>query len=672
MFAAKNIHEMALQLIQKETTSDALLRPDPQTGPNFKIKWKIEKILKNKSLSGRSFSNIIGTCRIEYYKSEKQVWNPKTKQNQADWFLAMEGEAIFKYSRIPRFRIEWEHQVDEIIKSYVPCLNNFAFVQWIKKTPVLIEENGTAAAKIPQKKSQLSRSIEWDVAHIDYVKGKSLAQYIAKVNSKTKLIFILQQVMAILYGAQKFVQFTHFDLHSANVMIKKPTYENDSVWYLYEWEENRSMLIPSNGIDIKIIDLEFAHVSGVERTGMKGRMDMIEVGQIPFNFDPEIDPIHLLINSFFLYSNMWKDDEKGKMTYESLKRFVERYCQRETTRDGCYAKKYDQIKMEIFQYIAMSTEFDFNKRELIEFGTEYYYTIIEYLLHSVKWNPKQPIQVPDEVLKTVPFPRTMDSKEVLDWKKSNENKRDNASVMQKLYNYFSSPKLDITVERKKAIEKDSAIKFDSTWTLKEENDKKLLDSRNWCYRIFWKICSHLLTALPKDQNTRDYAKCFVILKTLIDLVSSYDEDTSKVEAIAHTLQLGKRNWIVWYYQYHFYQSLCGEYFFELYRIMGRKNFGTEEEYNTESNFERYQQLSKSSDSKQKIFLDPLVAFDILESLGAQKPGITNETVFYVYKPELQEPMQISMQLVPEEDIRMLNKANNSTIISYLKTHCVHF
>jgi hypothetical protein len=406
---------------------------------DFEIIWKLKKNLNFNSPSGKKIpSNNIGLCDLIVIKNG-------IKQD--------EGEAVYKLAKLPHWGIFWEYRISKIIENYLPCLNHFVSVKMLSRSIMHCDSNGYI---LPQKvlstqnnKSTMKRII--DASIYDKIEGKTLSTTIANNPSSNFMFGILKQSLSILAMSQYYCNFTHYDMHSSNIILEEEK-EDIPVWYFFNISDQFKIFLPSLGFKVKIIDFEFSHIKGLQNKSFDGRMDLVEVGYLPQRFDPEIDSIHLLLNTFFIYQHKWvnkdnKDpDMKKKKFSDRFDNFLKSIQSRPFNLRGHLKRVPDTIKDEFFKYINHNTN-------LFKFVENWYYRIIGILFHSIHLNEN--INLP-----------------------YNDKKEEGFSYTPRSIGFFSDS------------------------FLKEENlQEDIWNLKNKIYPLFEKFCIHLYNVTTKGKES---------------------------------------------------------------------------------------------------------------------------------------------------------------------------
>jgi len=140
----------------------------------------------------------------------------------------------------------------------------------------------------------------------NYIKSKNIHE--------DNLYSIIKQVLMAICIAQKEKQFTHYDLHSNNVMIKKC---NKDLVFLYNLDEHNHFCVPTLGYYCVIIDYGFSYISDMEDSPLYTSLCHTDVGFISDRFDWVSDPKLFLVT----VSDEIKDKRRTKKA-KKLRRIV--------------------------------------------------------------------------------------------------------------------------------------------------------------------------------------------------------------------------------------------------------------------------------------------------------------------------------------------------------------
>lgn len=111
--------------------------------------------------------------------------------------------------------------------------------------------------------------------------------------SEEVLYSIIKQVLLAISIAQRQKKFTHYDLHSFNIMIKKC---DKDIVFLYKIDEENQFSVPTLGYYPVIIDYGFSYISDMEDGPLWGSMAHTDVGFTSDRFDWVSDPKLFLVS----------------------------------------------------------------------------------------------------------------------------------------------------------------------------------------------------------------------------------------------------------------------------------------------------------------------------------------------------------------------------------------
>lgn len=143
--------------------------------------------------------------------------------------------------------------------------------------------NSEAKYKI-KKETMLCEYIDKSCKFYNYIRSDKISEDV--------LYSTIKQVLLAISIAQKKKQFTHYDLHSFNIMMKKC---NQNVVFLYVLDEENQFAIPTHGHYPVIIDFGFSYINDMEDGPLWASMGHTEVGFMSDRFDWVADPKLFLI-----------------------------------------------------------------------------------------------------------------------------------------------------------------------------------------------------------------------------------------------------------------------------------------------------------------------------------------------------------------------------------------
>jgi hypothetical protein len=148
-----------------------------------------------------------------------------------------------------------------------------------------------------QKKVLLMEYIENSVKFCTFIKNEKIGEDI--------LLSTIKQVLLATVISQKVKKFSHYDLHSDNIMMKKCS--KDLV-FLYVLGKEDQFLVPTLGEYPVIIDFGFSYIEDMNNDYLWPSMGHTDVGFMSDRFDWVADPKLFLIS----VSNEIKEERRSK------------------------------------------------------------------------------------------------------------------------------------------------------------------------------------------------------------------------------------------------------------------------------------------------------------------------------------------------------------------------
>ena len=162
-------------------------------------------------------------------------------------------QCVFKISRYLNYTILHEYNIMKSLARVNPFCPHFCALRDIKSVKLssdFRDQNNPFAVNSSQHK------FETEVLFMEQVKGKSLYSLIKNDNIDDRIIFsALRQTIGAISIAQLEENFTHYDLHSSNILMK-PCPKNSVALYLFE---DKVVSTPTFGAMPIIIDFGFSY-----------------------------------------------------------------------------------------------------------------------------------------------------------------------------------------------------------------------------------------------------------------------------------------------------------------------------------------------------------------------------------------------------------------------------
>ena len=133
-----------------------------------------------------------------------------------------------------------------------------------------------------------------NVLLMEYLENcKKFYFYVKEKSVPMELVFSqIKQTLCAIHIAQQNCKFSHYDLHSNNVLLKEC---DPNTLFLYALDEEHQFLVPSYGYYPIIIDFGFSYSGGCEKTPLHGALAHTDVGFMSSEFDELADPRLFLV-----------------------------------------------------------------------------------------------------------------------------------------------------------------------------------------------------------------------------------------------------------------------------------------------------------------------------------------------------------------------------------------
>lgn len=131
--------------------------------------------------------------------------------------------------------------------------------------------------------------IEQEILLTEYIDNSTkFYNYIKSSKIKDNIIYsTIKQVLMAVSIAQRKKRFTHYDLHSYNIMMKQC---NKDLVFLYVLDEDNQFCVPTNGHFPVIIDFGFSYINDLDNGPAWPSLGHTQVGFMSDRFDSISDP----------------------------------------------------------------------------------------------------------------------------------------------------------------------------------------------------------------------------------------------------------------------------------------------------------------------------------------------------------------------------------------------
>ena len=124
-------------------------------------------------------------------------------------------------------------------------------------------------------------SIKQPILLEEYIEGCNLMHYICK--KKYDVVFSsIKQILAAITIAQKCKSFSHYDLHSDNILLEKCSPDQVN---LYIFDKNSAIVVPTYGYVSKMIDFGFSYNKNINDNYATTGISYTDIGFMSDRFD---------------------------------------------------------------------------------------------------------------------------------------------------------------------------------------------------------------------------------------------------------------------------------------------------------------------------------------------------------------------------------------------------
>ena len=219
---------------------------------------------------------------------------------------------VYKISRYFNYLCEHEFNVMSSLNTLAPFCPHFCKVYDIHKVNV---DSSYRKVENPFETVSQFPLIESNMLSMEYIEnnGKVSSKffnYIKNNNYPNNVVYsCIKQVLMAVSFAQREVNFTHYDLHSDNILLK--SCDKDLV-HVYMIDNENCFLIPTYGKYPVIIDYGFSYAKGLEGKPLYPSMGHTNIGFTCDRFDPIADT-KLLMNTTSSELITYRKDKHSKI-----------------------------------------------------------------------------------------------------------------------------------------------------------------------------------------------------------------------------------------------------------------------------------------------------------------------------------------------------------------------
>lgn len=216
---------------------------------------------------------------------------------------------VFKISQYLNYLVEHEYTVMNSLTQ----LSNFC-PHFCKSYGVLECNVDPTYSKSgnPFHNKDKKHEIDKKVLFMEYINDSyKFCKYIKNTNiHENHLYSIIKQVLLALSISQSKKQFTHYDLHSDNIMLKEC---NSDLVILYVIDDNNQFIVPTLGYYPVIIDYGFSYIKDMDGGYLWPSLAHTDIGFTSDRYDSISDPKLFLISVSEEIRNYRKTNKSKKL-----------------------------------------------------------------------------------------------------------------------------------------------------------------------------------------------------------------------------------------------------------------------------------------------------------------------------------------------------------------------
>jgi hypothetical protein len=165
------------------------------------------------------------------------------------------------------------------------------FSRLLKISSIKVDKNFIKTPNLFERKGK--HHITTDMTLQPYYTGEKLLDIIKKGDIAEEVFFsTTKQVLFAIAIAQKYKNFAHYDLHSANILMQKCD-ENDV--FVYSLDDENTFAVPTHGYCPVIIDYGFSYIDNMKNRPIFSSLAHTDVGFMTNEYNRFSDPKLFLV-----------------------------------------------------------------------------------------------------------------------------------------------------------------------------------------------------------------------------------------------------------------------------------------------------------------------------------------------------------------------------------------
>ena len=218
---------------------------------------------------------------------------------------------VYKTSRYLNYTALHEYYVMRSLKAITPYCPYFCEVHDIIKVPL---SPNFREQKNPFKTDTNKYTIEGDVLLMNYVKGKNLYSLVKRREIDDRIIFsAMRQVIGAVMIAQDELNFSHYDLHSSNIIMTPCDPNSISLFISGE----KVISSPTYGAQPVIIDFGFSYSDELKKRPIMSSLAHTDIGFMSHLHDKYAD-IKLFLISLAYESKLHRKTSRHFTLFRKL------------------------------------------------------------------------------------------------------------------------------------------------------------------------------------------------------------------------------------------------------------------------------------------------------------------------------------------------------------------
>ena len=251
---------------------------------------KRRKASEQEGLSGYDGVTIQGTRGRSAHLKFLRIFKKKGKQGITGMCLVDGEERVFKMSRYINHTVRHEMNILKSIgriSEFCPYFCTGGELWNVDVSKDFREQSNPFAT------GKGKHVLNVDLLTMNYMKGRPFSSLVKEEGVSDAAVFsCVKQVLAAVNIAQREERFTHYDLHSSNVLVK-PCPQNSVALFL---AGGFASYTPSYGLQPMIIDFGFSHARESEKKPIYSSLAHTDIGFLTHRPDFMSDPKLFLIS----------------------------------------------------------------------------------------------------------------------------------------------------------------------------------------------------------------------------------------------------------------------------------------------------------------------------------------------------------------------------------------